>query len=191
MRYGDDANDCSTLKLQFDTGRGTVMRLSELGISPEQLNAVFFTHMHNDHTEGFADMVTLRWMFFASTARIDTICSSDVVSTLGFSISCQKFTTHVADAFLQSGEAQRHSEIKQRSLGGPADLINTITFTANDQPQTVWASGDVTVSAMCRIGWIRLPEAWSSAGMPAMMCRHRRDPRRHPIRLRGSRKARM
>jgi ribonuclease Z len=49
VRYGDDAHDCSTLKLQFDTGRGTVMRLSELGISPEQLNAVFFTHMHNDH----------------------------------------------------------------------------------------------------------------------------------------------
>jgi len=149
VRYGDHAHDCSTLKLQFDTGRGTVMRLSDLGISPEQLNAVFFTHMHNDHTEGFADLVTLRWMFFASAARIDTICSSDVVSTLGFSISCQKFTTHVADAFLQSGEvAQRHSEIKERSLGGPADLINTLTFTAKDEPQTVWASGDVKVSAI-------------------------------------------
>ena len=118
VRYGGDAHDCSTLKLQFDTGRGTVMRLSDLGISPEQLNAVFFTHMHNDHTEGFADLVTLRWMFFASAARIDTVCSSDVVSTLGSSISCQKFTAHVADAFLKSGEvAQRHSEIKERSLG--------------------------------------------------------------------------
>jgi ribonuclease Z len=149
VRYGDDAHDCSTLKLQFDTGRGTVMRLSDLGISPEQLNAVFFTHMHNDHTEGFADLVTLRWMFFASAARIDTVCSSDVVSTLGSSISCQKFTAHVADAFLQSGEvAQRHSEIKERSLGGPADLINTLTFTAKDEPQTVWASGDVKVSAI-------------------------------------------
>jgi ribonuclease Z len=42
VRYGDDSNNCSTVKLQFDTGRGTVMRLAELKIPPEQLNAVFF-----------------------------------------------------------------------------------------------------------------------------------------------------
>ena len=64
VRYGEDSNNCSAVKLQFDAGRGTVMRLAELNISPEQLNAVFFTHMHTDHTEGFADLITLRWMFF-------------------------------------------------------------------------------------------------------------------------------
>jgi ribonuclease Z len=66
VRYGEDSNNCSAVKLQFDTGRDTVMRLAELNIAPEQLNAVFFTHMHNDHTEGFADLVTLRWMFFGT-----------------------------------------------------------------------------------------------------------------------------
>src|SRR5437660_7119371 len=63
VRYGDDANECEAVKLQFDTGRGTTMRLSQLGVGPEQINAVFFTHMHNDHTEGFADLVQLRWTF--------------------------------------------------------------------------------------------------------------------------------
>lgn len=149
VRYGDDSNNCSAVKLQFDVGRGTVMRLAELGISPEQLNAVFFTHMHTDHTEGFADLVTLRWMFFGTGPKIDTVCSSDVVSTLGFTISCKKFTAHVADSFIESGEvAQRHSEIKERTAGGPAELINTITFEANNEPQTVWSSGDVKVSAI-------------------------------------------
>jgi ribonuclease Z len=149
VRYGEDSNDCSAVKLQFDAGRGTVMRLAELNISPEQLNAVFFTHMHTDHTEGFADLVTLRWMFFGAGPKIDAVCSSDVVSTLGFTISCQKFTTHVADSFIQSGEvAQRHSEIKERTAGGPADLINTITFEAKDDPQIVWTAGDVKVSAI-------------------------------------------
>jgi len=149
VRYGEDANNCSAVKLQFDTGRGTVMRLAELDISPEQLNAVFFTHLHTDHTEGFADLVTLRWMFFGAGPKIDAVCSSDVVSTLGFTISCQKFAAHVADSFVQSGEvAQRHSEIKERTAGGPADLINTITFEAKDEPQTVWSSGDVRVSAI-------------------------------------------
>ena len=149
VRYGEDSNGCSAVKLQFDAGRGTVMRLAELNISPEQLNAVFFTHMHTDHTEGFADLVTLRWMFFGAGPKIDAVCSSDVVSTLGFTISCQKFTMHVADSFIQSGEvAQRHSEIKERTAGGPADLINTITFEAKDDPQIVWTAGDVKASAI-------------------------------------------
>ena len=149
VRYGDDSNNCSTVKLQFDTGRGTVMRLAELKIPPEQLNAVFFTHMHNDHTEGFADLITLRWMFFGAGPKINAVCSSDVVSTLGFTLSCRKFTEHIADSFIQSGEvAQRHSEVKERTAGGPADLINTITFEAKDEPQVVWSSGDVKVSAI-------------------------------------------
>ena len=149
VRYGDDSNNCSAVKLQFDAGRGTVMRLAELNIPSEQLNAVFFTHMHNDHTEGFADLVTLRWMFFGAGPKIDAVCTSDVVSALGFTISCQKFTAHIADAFIQSGEvAQRHSEIKERTAGGPAELINTVTFEAKDEPQLVWSSGDVKVSAI-------------------------------------------
>ena len=43
VRYGDDANNCSAVKMQFDAGRGTLMRLSQLNIPAAQLNAVFFT----------------------------------------------------------------------------------------------------------------------------------------------------
>jgi len=53
VRYGDDSNDCAAMKLQFDAGRGTNMRLSQIDVTPVQLNAIFFTHMHGDHTEGF------------------------------------------------------------------------------------------------------------------------------------------
>src|SRR6202162_4979268 len=80
VRYGDDSNDCGAVKLQFDAGRGTTMRLSQLGVGPEQLNAVFFTHMHNDHTEGFADLIQLRWTFNGTGPKIDAVCSSDIVS---------------------------------------------------------------------------------------------------------------
>jgi ribonuclease Z len=149
VRYGDDTNDCGAVKLQFDAGRGTTMRLSQLGVGPAQLNAVFFTHMHNDHTEGFADVAQLRWTFNASGPKMDAICSSDAVSPLGFTISCSKFIAHIADAFIQSGEiAQRHSEVKERTAGGPADVINTITFEPKDEPRLVWSSGDVRVSAV-------------------------------------------
>jgi len=148
VRYGEDRNNCDALKLQFDVGRGTTMRLSQLGVGTEQLNAVFFTHMHNDHTEGFADLIQSRWAFHGTGPKIDAICSADVVSPQGFTVSCRSFVTHIADAFIKSGEiAQRHSEVKERTAGGPADLVNTITFDPKDEPQVLapprkWSTSD-------------------------------------------------
>jgi len=149
VRYGDDSNDCSALKLQFDAGRGTNLRLSQVGVLPGQLNAMFFTHMHSDHTEGFADIIQLRWNFNSAGSKLDVVCSADAVSILGFTLSCQKFVTHIGDPFIQSGEiAQRISEDKQRLPGGPADVANVITFQPTNEPQVVWTSGDVKVSAI-------------------------------------------
>src|SRR5436305_6239072 len=133
--------------MQFDTGRCTNMRLSQIKVTPNQLNAIFFTHMHSDHTEGFADIMVLRWYF--KGPKIDIVCSSDAVSPRGFTNSCRKYVTHIADAFLQSGEiAERRSEDNARLAGGPADLTNVITFEPKDEPQVVWSSGDVKVSAI-------------------------------------------
>jgi ribonuclease Z len=147
VSYGDDGNHCGAMKLQFDAGRGTNMRLSQINVSPPQLNAIFFTHMHGDHTEGFADIMMLRW--YLKGPRIDIVCSSDAAAVLGFTNSCRKYVTHIADAFLQSGEiAERRSEDKARLAGGPADLANVITFEPKDEPQVVWSSGDVKVSAI-------------------------------------------
>jgi len=149
VQYGDDRNNCNAVKMQFDTGRGTNMRLSQIGIPVEELHAVFFTHMHTDHTEGFADILQLRWHFYSTGPKIDVVCSSDTISPLGFTISCKKFVLHIADAFIQSGEiAQRLSEVKGRLAGGPADLTNVITFEPKDEPRLVWSSGEVKVSAI-------------------------------------------
>src|SRR4029077_10598816 len=134
VRYGDDSNDCGAVKLQFDAGRGTNMRLSQIGVSPVQLNAVFFTHMHSDHTEGFADIMLLRWYF--KGPKVDVVCSSDAVSPLGFTNSCRKYAMHIGDAFIQSGEiAERRSEDEARLAGGPADLTNVITFEPKAEPE--------------------------------------------------------
>lgn len=149
VRYGDDANNCNALRLQFDAGRGTTLRLSQLGVTPAQINAVFFTHMHSDHVDGFADLMQLRWHFNSKGPKVDVVCTSDTVSALGFTISCQKFVTHLADSYIHSGEiAQRLSENKERLQGGPAELTHLMTFEAKDEPQVVWTSGDVKVSAI-------------------------------------------
>src|SRR5689334_10894261 len=59
VRYGDDSNDCRSVLMQFDVGRGTLMRLAQIDIQAAQLDAAFFTHMHSDHTEGFSDLVQM------------------------------------------------------------------------------------------------------------------------------------
>ncbi|WP_050425996.1 MBL fold metallo-hydrolase [Bradyrhizobium tropiciagri] len=61
VSYGDDSNSCAALKLQFDAGRGTSMRLSQINVTPVELSAIFLTHIHGDHTEGLPDVLALRW----------------------------------------------------------------------------------------------------------------------------------
>ena len=55
MRCGDTA-------LQFDAGRGTVLRLVEAGCALHELGAVFLTHVHSDHVVDLADVVMTRWL---------------------------------------------------------------------------------------------------------------------------------
>jgi ribonuclease Z len=149
VRYGDDADNCGAVKMQFDAGRGTLLRLSQLDVTPAQLNVMFFTHMHSDHSEGFAEIMQLRWNFNSKGPKLDVVCSTDAVSPLGFTLSCKKFATHIGDPLVQSGEiAQRRSEDNTRLAGGPAELTNVITFEPKNEAQVVWSSGEVRVSAI-------------------------------------------
>lgn len=149
VQFGDDETNCSDVNLQFDTGRGTTQRLSQAKTPVGKLQAIFLTHMHSDHTEGLADMMQLRWHFGSAGPKVDLICSDDVKSPAGHILSCAKFATHIGDAFIQSGEmAQRLAENKKRLPGGPADLINLMSFKPTDEPAEVWKSGDVVVSAV-------------------------------------------
>lgn len=151
IRIGDDSDDCGAVKLQFDSGRGTNMRLSQINVTPAQLNAIFFTHVHGDHTEGFADLIQHRWMWNSRGSKLDVVCSADATSRFGFSTSCRKYVAHIGDAFLQSGEiAQRRVEGggEVRLPGGPSELTNVMTFEPKDEPQVVWSRGDVKVSAI-------------------------------------------
>jgi ribonuclease Z len=149
IRYGEDADNCSAVRLQFDAGRGTLLRLSQLNVLSSQLDAIFFTHMHNDHSEGFVDLLMHRWMLFPKSPKIDVVCSDDVASPLGFTISCRKFVANIADAAVHSGEiAQRAGENKERPAAGPAALANPRTFSPMNEAQIVWSLGDLKVSAI-------------------------------------------
>lgn len=149
VRYGDDANNCSAVTLQFDAGRATSVRLSQIPVSVGDIDAIFFTHIHSDHTDGFADMMQLRWHYESARPKLDVVCAADAKSPLGHVLSCRKFAENIGSVFLQSGEiAQRHAERKSPPAGGPAELLNVINFDPADEPKLVWSSGDVKVTAI-------------------------------------------
>jgi ribonuclease Z len=49
-------------KLLFDCGRGTVLRLQQLGIPWSELDALFVTHLHSDHVVGIPDLFLTGWV---------------------------------------------------------------------------------------------------------------------------------
>ena len=151
VSYGDDTNQCRSVLLQFDVGRGTLMRLSQLDLEAAQMNAVFFTHMHSDHMEGFSDMVQMHWLFGGPKNRkLDVVCAKDAKTPTGVDLSCSKFVTHINDAYQLSGEtAYRKAEMKGViDPAGPVAGLALKIFDPKDQPQIVWSSGDVKVSAV-------------------------------------------
>lgn len=149
VTYGTQENKCRDVLLQFDTGRGTTQQLSKIGVPAGKVTAVFFTHIHSDHSEGLADLMQLRWHFNSGGPKVDVVCHQDAKSGAGHTMSCEKFAAHIGDALIHSGEmAQRLAENPKRLPGGPADLLNVSTFGPSQAPAVVWEKGDVTVSAI-------------------------------------------
>lgn len=149
VRYGTEENNCSSTVLQFDVGRGTLQRLSEVNVPAGRVKAIFLTHIHSDHVDGLADLMQVRWHFGSKGPKIDLICSTDVVSPRGHTVSCGGLARYIGHAYVQSGEvAQRLAENGDRLPGGPADLINLSTVTPTAAPAKVWSDGDVSVTAI-------------------------------------------
>ena len=151
VRVGTVENNCSDIFLQFDTGRGTSTRLAELDVALTQLDAVFITHLHSDHTVGLVDMMQTRWHYFGKP--IDLVCSADVAVDGDHArvMSCGDFGEHISDAALLAGEIdQRASESAKRNQDGPQALVNFIPvdLPLPTEPKVVWQSGDVTVKAI-------------------------------------------
>jgi ribonuclease Z len=51
----------------IDAGRGVMMRLAGANLAPQNIRAVFLTHLHSDHIDGLPDVFHTTWQFGRAT----------------------------------------------------------------------------------------------------------------------------
>ncbi len=124
------------IKLQFDAGRATSLRLTEAGISLPELTAVFITHHHSDHLVGLSDLAMSRWLEGppAAAAPLLVVAPDGEAATIA---------EHVLDVW----QAEMATRAEHTGRPGPA-IIEVRRFPAQPVPQEVFTVGVVTVSAV-------------------------------------------
>ena len=49
-------------RLLFDAGRGTLLRLAQIGLPLRDVDTLFLTHLHSDHVVGIPDLLLTGWI---------------------------------------------------------------------------------------------------------------------------------
>ena len=126
VRVGTD------IALQFDAGRGTVLRLAEAGMDPKLLSAVFVTHVHSDHVVDLADLAMTHWVLQQPEQRGPL----EIVVPEGIA---DRFVRQMLEPF--AGDlALRMAHVQPE----PPD-IRVRSFAAPPEPVEVWRNDDGSV----------------------------------------------
>ena len=153
IRSGHSGNGCNDVRLQFDAGRGTLLKLSSLPaptrpgfITPTSLSALFLTHGHSDHTSSVPDILETRWIMTKNDGQFPDL-KPPKPKYKDFPVICFDATCGVVSIALSpwKEEIDSRAEKDHRLVKPKADLRK---FQATASPQTVWESSDVRVSAV-------------------------------------------
>jgi ribonuclease Z len=61
-------------KFLFDVGRGAMQRLTQIKTRWQDVDGVFFTHLHSDHVVGFPDVWLTGWLVGPGRNRPLAVC---------------------------------------------------------------------------------------------------------------------
>ena len=128
VRHGDVA-------VQFDAGRGTVLRMVEAGVAPVDLSAQFVTHYHSDHVIDLPDVAMTRWIM----QQLKTTGPLTIVTPNGPS---RRFVENMLIAF------DDDIHVRREHTDAPEPRVEVRGFDAPTSPTEVWRSGEVRVSAI-------------------------------------------
>lgn len=118
--------------LQFDAGRGTVLRLSEAGVACHELDALLVTHVHSDHVVDLADVVMTRWIQ-------GTLHPAGPLPVLAVEGEASRFAEAMLDPFADD-IALRVAHVQDRP-----PVLDVRPFSAPVAPTEVWRSEEGTV----------------------------------------------
>lgn len=125
VQYGDTI-------LQFDTGRATVLRIIEAGISPTDLTAVFVTHYHSDHVVDLPDVVITHWV----QQQMKKTPPLQIVTPEG---PATRFVQRMMEPF------DDDIHIRREHTGAPDPRFDARSFVPTSVPSEVWRSEDDAV----------------------------------------------
>ncbi len=124
------------VKLQFDAGRATTLRLTEAGVALPELTALFITHHHSDHLVGLSDLAMSWWLEHPATAARPL----PVVAPDGEA-------ANIAEHLLDVWQTEMRMRADHTGRPGPA-TISVQRFAAPQTPQEIFTVRDVRVSAV-------------------------------------------
>jgi len=121
-----------SVALQFDAGRGTVLRLADAGTTPAELTALFLTHIHSDHLIDLADVTMTRWL----QQRRQPTGPLHIVATEG---DAAHFVRHMFDVW----ENDIRVRVEHVNADPPEFVLHT--FDAPKLPTEIWQSDDGSI----------------------------------------------
>jgi ribonuclease Z len=120
------------VRLQFDAGRATVLRLIEAGVTPRDLSAVFITHYHSDHVVDLVDVVLTRWV----EQNVKKTGPLRIVVPEGHAA---RFVSRMMEPY----DDDLH--VRQEHTGAEGLKIDAVPFAPQTTPTEVWRSDDGAV----------------------------------------------
>ncbi len=153
IRSGHSGNGCNAERLQFDAGRGTLLKLSLVPspkrpgfVTPPSLTALFLTHGHSDHTSSIPDILETRWIMTKNDGQFPDL-KPPRPKYKNMPVICFDETCDVVQKALVPWKGEISSRAKKdHRLSTPAADVKK--FTATNTPQVVWSSNTMTVSAV-------------------------------------------
>lgn len=115
--------------LVFDAGRGAALRLEQLGVSLDRVNAIFLTHLHSDHVVGLPDLWLSGWVLSRRKAPWELVGPAGTAA----------MAAHLAEAFA--------FDIDIRIRDGRQDPAGARLAARDVEPGVVYERGGVKVSA--------------------------------------------
>lgn len=125
---GGDAN------VLVDVGWGATVRMYQSGVGPAQIDAVFVTHLHSDHTTDFADLLVNRWL-------------GGITEPLR--VYGPEGTANMIAGYRQALEADTRFRFAHHGerLAPVGTECNVTEISAGEDPTEIATIGDITVKA--------------------------------------------